>query len=114
MPECTHNPEPIPILVYHQIDVAPPKGAAFRSLYVAPKAFARQMRFLKALGYQGLSMTQLLPYLRGEKRGKGAFDRRNHRRHSFVHRNIVRRIYEAALEIARFPAARMICRTAVR
>jgi peptidoglycan/xylan/chitin deacetylase (PgdA/CDA1 family) len=61
---------PIPILTYHQIDVAPPKGAAFRSLYVAPAAFARQMGLLKHLGYRGLSMTALLPYLKGEQRGK--------------------------------------------
>ncbi len=64
------NVNPIPILVYHQIDDAPPKGAAFRSLYVAPDAFARQMRLLQLLGYQGLSMSALLPYLRGEKTDK--------------------------------------------
>ncbi|OIN91136.1 MAG: polysaccharide deacetylase [Comamonadaceae bacterium CG1_02_60_18] len=64
------NLSPIPILVYHQIDVAPPKGAPFRSLYVAPAAFARQMRFLSVLGYRGLSMSALLPYVRGEKQGK--------------------------------------------
>ncbi len=61
---------PIPILVYHQIDAAPPQGAAFRSLYVSPKSFARQMRMLSWLGYRGLSMTALLPYLRGERIGK--------------------------------------------
>ena len=66
----TANAWPIPILVYHQINVAPPKGAPFRSLYVAPAAFARQMRALQLLGYQGLSMSALLPYLRGERRGK--------------------------------------------
>lgn len=70
MLERTLNDQPIPILVYHQIDVAPPKGAAFRSLYVTPNAFARQMRLLKILGYQGLSMTALMPYLSGERRGK--------------------------------------------
>lgn len=70
MLERTLNDQPIPILVYHQIDVAPPRGAAFRSLYVAPNAFARQMRLLKLLGYQGLSMTALMPYLKGEKRGR--------------------------------------------
>jgi peptidoglycan/xylan/chitin deacetylase (PgdA/CDA1 family) len=64
------NLTPIPILVYHQIDAAPTKGAAFRSLYVSPAAFARQMRLLKLLGYQGLSMSDLMPYLTGEKRGK--------------------------------------------
>jgi peptidoglycan/xylan/chitin deacetylase (PgdA/CDA1 family) len=68
--DTSANASPIPILVYHQIDTAPPKGAAFRSLYVAPDAFARQMRLLQMLGYQGLSMSALLPYLSGEKHGK--------------------------------------------
>ncbi len=66
----TANSEPIPILVYHQIAAAPPKGSPFRSLYVAPDAFARQMAWLKRLGYTGLSMSALLPYLRGEQAGK--------------------------------------------
>lgn len=61
---------PIPILVYHQISEAPPKGAPFRGLYVAPRAFARQMALLRLMGYQGLSMSALLPYLRGEKTGR--------------------------------------------
>ena len=64
------NVLPIPILVYHQIAVAPAKGAPFRSLYVAPAAFSRQMRLLALLGYQGLSMSALMPYLNGEKKGK--------------------------------------------
>lgn len=68
--EFCANPLPVSILVYHQIDDAPPKGAAFRSLYVSPDAFARQMQLLAVLGYQGLSMADLLPYLWGEKRGK--------------------------------------------
>ena len=59
-----------PILTYHQIAEAPAKGAPYRSLYVAPAAFARQMRLLNLLGYKGLSMSALLPYLRGEKSGK--------------------------------------------
>lgn len=66
----TRNPRPIPILVYHQIDEAPPKGQPFRSLYVAPAAFARQMRLLRCLGYKGLSMTDLQPYLSGERTGR--------------------------------------------
>lgn len=70
MSERCKNLAPIPILVYHQIAEAPPKGAPFRSLYVAPDAFARQMRLLQLLGYRGLSMSGLLPYLRGEKHGK--------------------------------------------
>ena len=68
------NASAIPILVYHQIDEAPVKkrgkGAPFRSLYVSPSAFARQMALLKRLGYTGLSMTGLQPYLSGEKTGK--------------------------------------------
>lgn len=66
----TANRKPIPILVYHQIATAPPKGSPFRSLYVAPDAFARQMVWLKLLGYTGLSMSALDPYLRGEQTGK--------------------------------------------
>jgi peptidoglycan/xylan/chitin deacetylase (PgdA/CDA1 family) len=59
-----------PILTYHQIAAAPAKGAPYRSLYVAPASFARQMRLLRLMGYQGLSMSALQPYLRGEKSGK--------------------------------------------
>lgn len=71
MPLLTVNPKrPIPILVYHQINEAPLRGEPFRSLYVSPQAFVRQMALLKLMGYQGLSMGSLLPYLRGEKRGK--------------------------------------------
>ncbi len=66
----TANTTPIPILVYHQIVDAPAKGAPFRGLYVSPAAFARQMALLKILGFQGLSMTDLQPYLCGEKIGK--------------------------------------------
>lgn len=60
----------IPILMYHQVDVRPPHGAVMRGLVVSPAAFARQMGLLKMLGYQGLSMSALMPYLRGEKTGK--------------------------------------------
>ncbi len=66
----TANRKPIAILVYHQISAAPSKGSPFRSLYVTPKAFARQMAWLELLGYKGLSMSALQPYLRGEKSGK--------------------------------------------
>ena len=70
MTPVTRNSSPIPILTYHQVAPAPPKGTPYRSLVVAPEDFARQMRFLRLLGYQGLSMTDLMPYLRGEKTGK--------------------------------------------
>lgn len=66
----TRNPKPIPVLVYHQIDEAPPKGSPYRSLYVSPSSFARQMGLLKLLGYTGLSMSGLQPYLSGERSGK--------------------------------------------
>ncbi len=58
------------VLTYHQIAMAPSPPAKFRSLYVAPASFARQMRWLKGLGYRGVSMRDLMPYLRGEKTGK--------------------------------------------
>lgn len=66
----TSNKRPIPILTYHQIDAAPPKGAPFRSLVVSPISFARQMALLRLLGYRGLSMSGLMPYLTGERDGK--------------------------------------------
>jgi peptidoglycan/xylan/chitin deacetylase (PgdA/CDA1 family) len=66
----TCNRQPIPILTYHQIADAPPKGAPFRSLYVPAERFRQQLRMLKTFGYQGLSMRDLMPYLRGEKQGK--------------------------------------------
>ena len=47
-----------------------PKGTVMRSLHVPPKRFRFQMRLLKWLGYKGLSMGKLLPYLKGEKSGK--------------------------------------------
>ena len=62
---------PIPILMYHNLGTPPP-GARLRSLYVRPQAFFRQMRLLRLLGYQGLSMDAAMPYLRGEKTGQVA------------------------------------------
>ena len=60
----------IPILMYHQIDEPAPRGTSFRGLTVHPKSFARQMRWMHRLGYRGLSMRDLMPYLRGEQAGK--------------------------------------------
>ena len=59
----------VPILMYHNIG-EPPEGASLRGLYVRTGAFARQMWLLKLLGYQGLSMSAAMPYLRGEKSGR--------------------------------------------
>ncbi len=61
---------PIPILMYHQVDAPPPKGTPMRGLVVSPAAFARQMALLRALGFTGLSMRHLLPYLKGQKTGR--------------------------------------------
>lgn len=60
----------IPILMYHQIDAPPQRGTSLRGLIVAPSSFARQMALLKWLGYRGLCMRDLEPYLAGEKQGK--------------------------------------------
>lgn len=60
----------IPILMYHQIDRAPPKGSALRGLVVAPRTFYSHMLVLWVLGYRGLSMSDLEPYLRGEREGR--------------------------------------------
>jgi peptidoglycan/xylan/chitin deacetylase (PgdA/CDA1 family) len=60
----------IPILMYHQIDKPPKRGTALRGLIVAPSSFAWQMRLLRLMGYQGLSMRDLEPYLQGKKQGK--------------------------------------------
>jgi peptidoglycan/xylan/chitin deacetylase (PgdA/CDA1 family) len=56
--------------MYHQIDVSPKRGTPLRGLIVSPGAFSRQMHFLKMLGYQGLSMRHLEPYMNGEKQGR--------------------------------------------
>ncbi|OYQ40339.1 polysaccharide deacetylase [Rhodoferax sp. TH121] len=60
----------IPILMYHQIDEPPQRGTALRGLIVAPSSFAWQMRMLRLMGYRGLSMRDLEPYLRGEQQGR--------------------------------------------
>lgn len=60
----------IPILMYHQIDEPPPRGTPLRGLIVAPESFARQMWMLHLLGYRGVSMRDLQPYLTGQKQGK--------------------------------------------
>lgn len=60
----------IPILMYHQIGQPSPKGTPYRGLTVHPRDFRRQMIWLRRLGYRGLSMAQLMPYLAGEKQGK--------------------------------------------
>jgi len=60
----------IPILTYHQIDIVPPHGAPFRGLTVSPAQFRQQIAWMRRLGYRGLSMRELMPYVRGESTGK--------------------------------------------
>ena len=60
----------IPILLYHKIEPPAPTGTPSRSLSVHPKRFESQMRWLKAFGYQGLSICDLMPYLEGKKAGR--------------------------------------------
>lgn len=61
---------PSPILTYHNIAHAPRNIRRWRSLYVDPRSFARQMWLLHRLGYAGLSMSAAMPYLRGERTGR--------------------------------------------
>ncbi|MGB6103227.1 MAG: polysaccharide deacetylase family protein [Pusillimonas sp.] len=56
--------------MYHQIGQPAPKGAPYRGLTVHPADFRRQMVWLRRFGYRGLSMRDLLPYVRGERQGK--------------------------------------------
>jgi len=56
--------------MYHQIGEPAPRGAPYRSLTVHPDAFRRQMRWLRRFGYRGLSMRDIMPYVRGEKQGR--------------------------------------------
>lgn len=73
MQETTVQPrDRLPILMYHNIAPVPRGLPVYRSLYVRPGAFARQMRLLHRLGYAGLSMSAAMPYLRGERRGRVA------------------------------------------
>ena len=66
------TPRPVPILMYHNVARAPRAARVYRSLYVAPSAFSRQMALLRRAGYTGLSMRDAMPYLRGERSGRVA------------------------------------------
>lgn len=56
--------------MYHNIARVPHDVRVYRSLYVSPASFARQMGMLKMFGYRGVSMADAMPYLRGEKEGR--------------------------------------------
>jgi peptidoglycan/xylan/chitin deacetylase (PgdA/CDA1 family) len=55
--------QPVPILMYHVI-AAPPPGAPFPGLYVAPTEFAEQMQALKRAGWHAVTLDQLAAYWR--------------------------------------------------
>jgi peptidoglycan/xylan/chitin deacetylase (PgdA/CDA1 family) len=59
----------IPILMYHSIE-SMPKSTVMRSLHVPTNRFKFQMWLINILGYKGLSIRHLKPYLNGEKSGK--------------------------------------------
>src|ERR1700682_2184373 len=52
---------PVPILMYHVI-AAPPAGAPFPGLYVAPTQFAEQMQALKGAGWRPGTLDQVHAY----------------------------------------------------
>ncbi|WP_109125606.1 polysaccharide deacetylase family protein [Dyella sp. C11] len=56
--------------MYHNIADVPDGIRVYRSLYVSPGSFSRQMALLRALGYRGVSMADAMPYLRGEREDK--------------------------------------------
>jgi len=62
---------PVPILMYHVI-AAPPAGAPFPGLYVAPAEFAEQMSALKRAGWHAVTLDQVRAYWkRGVPLGSG-------------------------------------------
>lgn len=61
----------VPILMYHSVGDAP-SGARNAGLYVPQAEFGKQLRTLRRFGYRGVSLSEGLPYLRGEKHGKVA------------------------------------------
>ncbi len=63
---------PVPIFLYHQIDVPPQHRTPYRSMIVHPDRFRQQMAWLKRLGYRGLSVRDAIPYIYGGKQGKVA------------------------------------------
>lgn len=50
--------EPVPILMYHQIDTAP-AGAPLPALYVPPADFSSQLQELRRRGYHGVTLDQV-------------------------------------------------------
>jgi len=56
--------------MYHQVGEPAPRGTPYRGLTVSTARFRQQMVWLKRLGYTGLAMRDVMPYVRGEREGK--------------------------------------------
>jgi len=77
-----------PVLMYHVI-AAPPPGAPFPGLYVAPEEFAAQMQALKSAGWRPVtarSAARLLGARRATATGKPIVVTFDNGYHSTVHR----------------------------
>ncbi|MDQ3556428.1 MAG: polysaccharide deacetylase family protein [Gemmatimonadota bacterium] len=57
--------------MYHNVG-PPPPGAHLPSLYVTPAQLARHFELLRLMGFREISMSDALPYLRGERGGRVA------------------------------------------
>jgi peptidoglycan/xylan/chitin deacetylase (PgdA/CDA1 family) len=56
--KLVRSESPVPVLMYHVI-ANPPSSAQLPELYVDPKSFDREMEWLQAQGYQGVSLNQV-------------------------------------------------------
>lgn len=59
----------IPIFMYHHISTYT-DSTPLKSLFVSPARFRQQMSLMSKMGYTGLSMRELEPYLQGIKKGR--------------------------------------------
>jgi peptidoglycan/xylan/chitin deacetylase (PgdA/CDA1 family) len=57
----------IPILMYHQVDELSHPKEPMRGMVVSPSAFEAHMHTLRRLGFHGLSLAELEPYVQGQK-----------------------------------------------
>ena len=55
--------------MYHSTELMP-RSTVMRGMYVPPSRFHFQMRLLNILGYKGLSIRELMPYLQGKRTDK--------------------------------------------
>lgn len=70
MNDTPATPINVPILYYHLI-AAPPALARSTSIYMEPERFARQLAFLKMLGFRDISLPELTQHLDNGTRPQG-------------------------------------------